>query len=133
MTVGIPRSSAGARGVALSMDDADGAAASDVAADSEMAAAVPVEAQRRGSWLLGEWPLTLVIAVTGVGLAVIAMHHFRWGSLAIAGGTFGAAVLRMLLPTRRVGLLAVRSRFVDVVTMAGIGIALTVLVLITKT
>ena len=45
--------------------------------------------------------------------------------LALVGG----AVLRLLLPVRRVGFLAVRSRLTDVVLMAGAGVVLTVIAL----
>jgi hypothetical protein len=38
-------------------------------------------------------------------------------------------VLRLLLPVRRVGFLAVRSRPTDVVLLAGVGLALTVIAL----
>jgi hypothetical protein len=41
----------------------------------------------------------------------------------------GAAVLRLLLPVRRAGFLAVRSRPLDVVLLAGTGLALTVIAL----
>lgn len=94
---------------------------------------VEVLAHSRGPVLLREWPLLLVIVVIGTGLGVIAMHHFRWGSLAIAGATIAAACLRSVLPARRIGLLAVRGRVVDVLTMGSIGIALMVLALVTKT
>jgi hypothetical protein len=100
---------------------------------AEAAPRVDPVAHPRGPVVVREWPLGLVIALIGGGLIVIAMHHFRWGSLAIAGGTLGAAVLRLVLPTRRAGLLAVRGRFTDVVITGGIGIALTVLALVTKT
>jgi hypothetical protein len=39
-------------------------------------------------------------------------------------------VLRLLVPVRRVGFLAVRSRPVDVLLMAGTGIVLTVIALV---
>jgi hypothetical protein len=94
---------------------------------------VEVVAHSRGPVGVREWPLGLVIVLIAAGLGVIAIHHFRWGSLTIAGGTLVAAVLRSVLPARRVGLLAVRGRVVDVVTMGGIGIALMVLALVTKT
>jgi hypothetical protein len=42
----------------------------------------------------------------------------------------GAGLLRAVLPVRRVGFLAVRSRPVDVVLMAGTGLLLTVLALL---
>jgi Protein of unknown function (DUF3017) len=83
--------------------------------------------------LLRQWPLVLVIGVIGIGLIVIAMHHFRWGSLAIASATLGAAFLRLVLPARRAGWLAVRGRLLDVAMTGSIGIALMVLALITKT
>jgi hypothetical protein len=41
----------------------------------------------------------------------------------------GAALLRLLLPVRRVGFLAVRSRPVDVLLLAGTGLAMTVVAL----
>jgi hypothetical protein len=104
-----------------------------VDSDSPLDTRVEVAAQSRGPLLLREWPLTAVIGVIGVGLIVIAMHHFRWGSLAIASGTLVAAFLRLVLPARRIGLLAVRGRIIDVVTMGSIGIALMVLALVTKT
>ena len=40
-----------------------------------------------------------------------------------------AAAMRLLLPVRRVGFLAVRSRPVDVVLLTGCGLALTVIAL----
>jgi hypothetical protein len=94
--------------------------------------AVPVEsAERRG--VLGELPLGLAITGAGVGLIIIALHHFRWGNLVIAGSMAAAALMRLVLPTRQAGLLVVRSRFVDVVTMGAIGGALLVLALVTRT
>ena len=68
-----------------------------------------------------------------LGLVIIALHHFRWGNLLIAGSMLAAALLRLVLPARQAGLLAVRSRFVDVVTMGAIGGALLVLALVTRT
>jgi hypothetical protein len=41
----------------------------------------------------------------------------------------GAAVLRLILPTRSVGMLAVRSRAFDVATLLAFGIAVIVLTL----
>jgi hypothetical protein len=62
-----------------------------------------------------------VLAGVGLGLIVIAFHHFRIGSLLIAFSVLGAAVLRLLVPSRFVGLLAVRGRAVDVATMSALG------------
>ena len=96
------------------------------------AVAVPVESAGRRS-ALAELPLALAIAGAGLGLIVIALHHFRWGNLLIAGSMLTAALLRLVLPTRQAGLLVVRSRFTDVVTMGAIGGALLVLALVTRT
>ena len=95
--------------------------------------AVPVEPQARKSGVLGELPLALVICGVAAGLVVIALHHFRWGNLLIADSLLAGAVLRLLLPTRRAGLLAVRARFTDVLTMVAMGVGLLVLALITST
>ena len=82
---------------------------------------------------LSEMPLTLVICGVGVGLLVIALHHFRWGNVAIASSVLAGALMRLVLPARRLGLLAIRSRFTDVATMGCIGGSLLVLALVTST
>jgi hypothetical protein len=94
---------------------------------------VPVEPSVRRTGLLHELPLALVISGVALGLVVIALHHFRWGNLVIAGSLLTGALLRLVLPTRRAGLLAVRARFTDVVTMLVMGVGLLVLALITST
>lgn len=92
-----------------------------------------VKPRRVGSRVAAEIPLALVICGVGVGLLVIALHHFRWGNVAIASSVLGGAVMRLVLPARRLGLLAIRSRLTDVATMGGIGGGLLVLALITST
>ena len=93
---------------------------------------VAIEPQQRRS-VLGEWPLALIIAGVGLGLVIIGLHHFRWGNLLIADSVLAGAFFRLVLPTRRAGLLAVRSRFTDVVTMSAMGGSLMLLALITST
>ncbi|MYR57935.1 DUF3017 domain-containing protein, partial [Streptomyces sp. SID625] len=61
----------------------------------------------------------------GVGLLVIALDAFRVGLLLVGIGLLGGAVLRWLLP--RVGMLAVRSRFTDIVTYGVLGLAIVLL------
>ena len=77
--------------------------------------------------LLRQWPLLAVLVAVAVGLGMIAIEHWRRGLLVVGLALVGAAVLRLVLPARRVGFLAVRSRPVDVVLMAGTGVAVTVL------
>jgi hypothetical protein len=79
--------------------------------------------------LIRQLPLLAVLAVVAVGLLVVTLDHWRRGIVIVGLALIGGAVLRLLLPVRRVGFLAVRSRPVDVVLLAGTGLALTVIVL----
>jgi hypothetical protein len=79
--------------------------------------------------LLRQLPLLAVLVVVAVGLLAVTFGHWRSGMVLVGLALLGAAVLRVLLPVRRVGFLAVRSRPVDVVLLAGAGLALTVIVL----
>jgi hypothetical protein len=79
--------------------------------------------------VIRQLPLLAVLVMVGVGLVVVAFDHWRKGIVIIGVALMGAAVLRLLLPLRRVGFLAVRSRPVDVVLLAVTGLAVTVIVL----
>ena len=79
--------------------------------------------------LVRQLPLLAVLVAVAVGLLVVTFDHWRRGIVIVGLALIGGAVLRLLLPVRRVGFLAVRSRPVDVVLMAGTGLALTVIVL----
>ncbi|MGY1697625.1 MULTISPECIES: DUF3017 domain-containing protein [unclassified Geodermatophilus] len=77
--------------------------------------------------LLRQLPLFAVLVVVAVGLGMVALEHWRRGLLVVGLALVGGGVLRLVLPVRRVGFLAVRSRPVDVVLMAGAGAAVAVL------
>jgi len=77
--------------------------------------------------LLRQLPLFAVLVVVAVGLGMVALEHWRRGLLVVGLALVGAGVLRLVLPVRRVGFLAVRSRPVDVVLVAGAGAAVAVL------
>jgi hypothetical protein len=79
--------------------------------------------------LVRQLPLLAVLVVVGLGLLSVAFEYWRQGLVLIGLALIGAAVLRLLLPLRRAGFLAVRSRPVDVVLLAGTGLALTVIAL----
>jgi hypothetical protein len=79
--------------------------------------------------LLRQLPLLAVLVAVALGLVLVTFDHWRRGIVVIGLALIGAAVLRLLLPVRRVGFLAVRSRSVDVVLLAGTGLMLTVVVL----
>lgn len=100
--------------------------------DQADAVVVPVEANQRRR-LFAELPLAAVIGGVCLGLVIVALHHFRWGNVVIAGSLLVGALFRAVLPTRQAGLLVVRARFTDVVTMVAMGSALMVLALVTRT
>jgi hypothetical protein len=79
--------------------------------------------------LLRQLPLLLVLVVVAVGLVMVAFEHWRRGLVVVGVALVGGGLLRLLLPVRRVGFLAVRSRPVDVVLLAVTGLAVTVIVL----
>ena len=79
--------------------------------------------------LVRQLPLLAAILVVGAGLVLVTFGAWRSGLVVVGLALVGAALLRLLLPLRRVGLLAVRSRSFDVLVLAGAGLALTVLTL----
>jgi Protein of unknown function (DUF3017) len=79
--------------------------------------------------LLRQLPLLAVLVGVGVGLVMVALEHWRAGLLVIGLAVVGGAVLRLLLPVRLAGFLAVRSRPVDVLLMGGTGLAVAVIAL----
>jgi hypothetical protein len=82
------------------------------------------------AWLRAEWPITVVLGGVAVGLVVAALAEFRSGTVLMAASVVFAAWLRLMLPHDRAGVLAVRRRPIDVVCLAGLGLALTVLALV---
>jgi len=52
------------------------------------------------------------------------VHAAKGGTLALAGAMFVGALARLVLPESRIGMLASRKRFIDVITMATLGAAL---------
>ncbi|WDF44776.1 DUF3017 domain-containing protein [Streptomyces sp. T12] len=77
-----------------------------------------------------QWPVLLVLGLVGVGLLITALDVFRVGTLVIGGALLTGAVLRWLLPS--VGMLAVRSRFTDIVTYGGLGLVIVLLALMAQ-
>ncbi|MFC4032867.1 DUF3017 domain-containing protein [Streptomyces polygonati] len=77
-----------------------------------------------------QWPILLVIAGVAIGLLVTATDAFRAGTLLIGCSLLLGAVLRWGLA--RVGMLAVRSRFTDVITYGALGTAIVLLALMAQ-
>ncbi|MFE1437985.1 DUF3017 domain-containing protein [Streptomyces sp. NPDC058739] len=77
-----------------------------------------------------QWPMLVVLGTVAAGLLVTALDHFRVGTLLIGAALLGGALLRWLLPG--VGMLAVRSRFTDIVTYGVLGLAIVLLALMVQ-
>lgn len=74
-------------------------------------------------------PLAIVFAVVAVGMLRVLTQHWREGAALLGGALLLAALLRVLLPPERVGLLAIRSRPVDVLCYAAFGAVMVALAL----
>jgi hypothetical protein len=71
-------------------------------------------------------PALLVLLLVAGGLAYSAAVPVHWlrGVLIMASGMIAGGALRLVLPARRAGWLAVRGRTFDVVCYVGIGTVL---------
>lgn len=74
-----------------------------------------------------QWPLLTVLALIVLALLVVLFGRFRIGITMLAAGVVLAFFLRLLLPTRAAGMLAVRSRTLDLGVLAILGATITVL------
>ena len=77
-----------------------------------------------------QWPILLVVAGAVVGLAVTATGAFRAGTITIGVSLLVGAGLRWAV--RNVGMLAVRSRFTDVITYGVLGLGILLLALMAQ-
>jgi hypothetical protein len=93
------------------------------AAAEEHQAADPDEERRYPSTIGGLFYL-LVLAVSGVGVAIVWGGDWRLGIRCLAGALCFAALLRLVLPARDAGMLAVRNRFFDAILLGGVGAAI---------
>ncbi|MFD3337519.1 DUF3017 domain-containing protein [Streptomyces sp. NPDC058700] len=70
-----------------------------------------------------QWPLLTVLGLAGLGLLVVGTdafpQAFRIGAILIGAALLVGAVMRRVLPS--VGMLAVRSRFTDMITYGVMG------------
>ena len=80
--------------------------------------------ERRYPSTIGGLFYLVVLAAGGVGIAIVWSGDWRLGIRCLAAGLCLAALLRLVLPSRDAGMLAVRSRFFDAVLLGGLGAAL---------
>jgi Protein of unknown function (DUF3017) len=82
------------------------------------------EERDRAPWYVRELALTVGLAGVVIGLImVVVQYRWRVGVVGIGADMLLLAVARLVLPTRRVGVLAVRSRWFDVLTLLVLGVA----------
>ncbi|MEV7235816.1 DUF3017 domain-containing protein [Streptomyces sp. NPDC051020] len=81
-----------------------------------------------------QWPLLSVLCTAGIGLLIVVLdpfaEAFRIGTILIGAALIGGAVLRCVVPS--VGMLAVRSRFTDLVTYGLLGVLIVMLALVAQ-
>jgi hypothetical protein len=77
-----------------------------------------------------QWPVLTVLSAGGLGLLLTAFDLFRVGTLLVGLALVAGAALRWALPS--VGMLAVRSRFTDMVTYGVLGVAIALLALMAQ-
>jgi hypothetical protein len=95
--------------------------------DAEPDQETPRPARRHPSTIGGACFLVLLaVTIFGIGLTVVS-DEWRLGVRVIAGSLLALAGLRLVLPEREAGMLAVRGRMVDVTLVAATGAALLVL------
>jgi hypothetical protein len=97
----------------------------EIAEELDAVAAEPAPAgERRYPSTIGGVFYLLVLAMGGIGIAIVWGGDWRLGIRCLAGGLCLAALLRLVLPARDAGMLAVRNRFFDAILLGGIGAAL---------
>jgi hypothetical protein len=74
--------------------------------------------------LQAQWPILLVGLIFATAFVLAGANFWRRGSLLIGIGVGVAAVLRLVLPDERAGLLVVRSKGTDFVTTVMVGAAM---------
>ncbi|MEU6220371.1 DUF3017 domain-containing protein [Streptomyces sp. NPDC047022] len=77
-----------------------------------------------------QWPILTVLALVALGLLLTALDAFRLGTILIGVALLGGAVMRWALPD--VGMLAVRSRFTDMLTYGVLGLAIVLLAMMAQ-
>ncbi|MBK7821697.1 MAG: DUF3017 domain-containing protein [Tessaracoccus sp.] len=73
------------------------------------------------------WALSAALACVAVGTVFAVLGHWRRAAVMIAGGLLVAGVLRLVLSREAAGLLSVRSRWIDVTVLLGLGASVAVM------
>jgi hypothetical protein len=85
----------------------------------------PIDDQPLIERTIDQWPLALVLLAMASGLVILTFVDFRVGAIVLGAALVFAGALRTVLTHERAGLLAIRGRPIDLMTMYGLGVALT--------
>lgn len=77
-----------------------------------------------------QWPILVVCGAVLLGLVLVAADVTRAGLVLVGSALLLGAVMRRLLPS--VGMLAVRSRFTDMITYGVLGVLIVLLALMAQ-
>ena len=97
---------------------------------SQAAAEAPRRTVKRRWWPPRQWPVLLVGLCMAGSLVVVVVRDFRPGTVLFAGSVLLASLLRLVLPDRQAGLLVLRTRALDVLTLLLMGLIILTLALI---
>lgn len=75
---------------------------------------------------LGQLPYVIVLCGVAGGLTLFALNYFKKGSALLAAAVLFGALARLVLPPSQVGLLAIRKKWLDVLTMVGLAMAVAI-------
>lgn len=93
--------------------------------NDEHGAGEPVPTHVRHPSTIGGLGYLLILGAMTTGLVLVAVSgDWRMGVRVVAATLAAAAVMRLLLPQKDAGMLAVRSRWVDVLLLAAVSVAL---------
>ena len=98
---------------------ADDEPAPDLPSEEELALEL-AEARRYPSTIGGAFYIG-VLVVAAIGIGIVWSGSWRNGVRVIAGAVLFAALLRLVLPARDAGMLAVRHRILDCLLLACVG------------
>ncbi|GAB3256543.1 DUF3017 domain-containing protein [Nocardioides dilutus] len=79
------------------------------------------EEERRYPSTIGGAFYLVILGVCGAGIAVVASGDWRLGVRVLAVALMAAAGLRLVLPAKDAGMLAVRHRAIDVAVLTALG------------
>ncbi len=84
----------------------------------------PEEEERRYPSTIGGAFYLLVLAVCAVGVGIVVTGEWRTGIRVFGGALLFGSLVRLALPNRDAGMLAVRFKALDVLVLAALGAAL---------